>query len=51
MPSENIKELLTFLDSSHSVYHAIANVIHELEEKGYTPLREGENWQLRQGGR
>ena len=35
MPSENIQELLTFLDESRSVYHAVACIIRELEKDGF----------------
>ena len=49
MPSTNIQELIDFLNASHSVYHAVENVIHELD--GYECLREGENWNLKPGGK
>ena len=49
MASHNIQELIEFLDHSHSVYHAVANIIHELE--GYQCLREGEAWDLKPGGK
>lgn len=50
MPSHNIQELLTFLDESRSVYHAIAVLIRELEEKGFRGLSEGRHWDLKPGG-
>ena len=43
--------LKEFLDKAHSVYHAVAEVRIALEEAGYAPLREGEEWQLAPGGR
>ncbi len=43
--------LMKFLDASHSVYHAAANLAKELENAGYTRLLEGENWQLQSGGK
>ena len=51
MASENIKELLSFLEESKSVYHAIGCVIRELEEKGYRPISEGCSWELKAGGK
>jgi len=47
--STNIQELIDFLNTSHSVYHAVENVIHELD--GYQCLREGESWNLQPGGK
>ena len=49
MASTNIQELIDFLDHSHSVYHAIENIIRELQ--GYERLHEGENWSLKPGGK
>lgn len=49
MTSTNIDELIQFLNTSHSVYHAIENIIHELE--GYEYLPEGESWNLQPGGK
>ena len=51
MASENIQELLDFLDASRSVYHAVACVIRELEKDGFRPLYEGDHWQLEKGGK
>ena len=48
---QKIKALMRFLDASHSVYHATAGLVEELEKNGYTQLREQENWQLVPGGK
>ena len=45
------KALCAFLDSSHSVYHAAANVMTTLDREGYTQLSEGANWNLLPGGK
>ena len=38
---EKITELRNFLDSAHSVYHAVAGLVWDLEAAGYTCLSEG----------
>ena len=43
--------LMGFLDSAHSVYHAVAALVLELENAGYTCLRETQRWQLVPGGK
>lgn len=45
------QKLMGFLDRSHSVFHAVANLVKELENAGYTPLREAESWALQKGGK
>lgn len=47
----DIKHLKTFLDSAHSVYHAVAGLVWELEAAGYTCLPENQNWYLSPGGK
>ncbi len=47
----DIKHLKTFLDSAHSVYHAVAGLVWELEAAGYTCLSETQNWYLSPGGK
>ena len=37
-----ISELRDFLDSAHSVYHAVAALSWMLEDEGYQLLSEGE---------
>ena len=46
-----IKALMHFLDASHSVYHAAAGLVEELEKNGYTRLQEQESWKLVPGGK
>ncbi len=41
-----IEKLMAFLDGSPSCFHAVANLTRRLEEAGYTPLSEAEDWQL-----
>ena len=45
------KALMTFLDASHSVYHAAAYLTKTLENAGYVRLSEGEKWDLLPGGK
>ncbi len=46
-----VKALMRFLDSAHSVYHATAGLVEELEKNGYFRLEEQENWELVSGGK
>ena len=46
-----VNELMGYLDSAHSVYHAIAGLTAMLEQKGYTRLTETDSWELKAGGR
>ena len=46
-----MQELKNFLDSAHSLYHAVAAVVWELEAAGYQPLSEGTHWELLPGGK
>ena len=48
---KKIKALISFLDTSHSVYHAAQNLTNVLEEAGYTRLSENEKWTLCAGGK
>lgn len=45
------EELLTFIQKSPSCYHAISNMEDMLEEAGYSKLKEGEKWNLAEGGK
>ncbi len=45
------KALMTFLDASHSVYHAAAYLADTLEKAGYTRLFEDNAWALVPGGK
>ena len=46
-----IQNLQTFLDSAHSVYHAVAALAGRLEQEGYSRLRETDAWELVPGGK
>lgn len=48
---KKIERLCAFLDSAHSVFHAVAALGQELENAGYTCLRESERWTLNPGGK
>ena len=45
------QKLKAFLDSAHSVYHAVAQLEKQLSDAGYVALSEGESWQLQAGGK
>ena len=45
------KAFMSFLDASHSVYHAVQNLTNLLTDAGYTQLSEGEKWNLVPGGK
>ena len=48
---EKIAKLQAFLDSAHSVYHAVAALSSQLQEAGYTQLTEQSAWTLVPGGK
>ena len=45
------KALMDFLDSAHSVFHAVAGIEKVLVENGYTCLQESAAWELLPGGK
>ena len=45
------KALMDFLDSAHSVFHAVAGLEKTLAENGYTCLQENKSWELVPGGK
>ena len=47
----DIKAFCSFLDQAHSVYHAQAGLVKQLQEEGYTRLRESQKWELIPGGK
>lgn len=49
--NQNVEKLCTFLDRSKSVYHSAQQLRIRLEEEGYTCLPEGQNWDLKPGGK
>ena len=46
-----ISAFRNFLDSAHSVYHAVADLVWTLEASGYSCLSEAEDWELAPGGK
>lgn len=44
-------KLIEFIDASPSPWHAVASAEERLLAQGFTPLGEGERWQLTAGGR
>lgn len=47
---EYVSELMKFLDSSLTSYHAVQNIKNALLNKGFTELSEKEVWTLEMGG-
>lgn len=48
---ELAQDLLRFIDAAPSPFHAVAEARRRLEAAGFTPLAEGEAWDLEAGGR
>lgn len=48
--NKNVKELMEFLDSSLTGYHAVDNIRNALLQEGFTELSEKKIWSLEQGG-
>ena len=46
-----INGLMNYLDSAHSVFHAVEGLKNILEENGYTRLQESGKWELVPGGK
>lgn len=46
-----LKALQSFLDSSHSPYHAVAALTGQLDREGYVCLQEQDQWELVPGGK
>ena len=46
-----VQELRSYLDQSHSVYHAVKNLADLLQAAGYAQLLEQERWDLKAGGK
>ena len=49
--NERINALRSFLDASHSMYHAQNYLVQTLKSEGYTRLMESEAWNLAPGGK
>lgn len=48
---KTIENLCSYLDRSHSVYHAQTGIVEELKKAGYVHLAEQDNWTLVPGGK
>lgn len=46
-----VNSLRSFLDKARSAYHAAALLKEKLEQAGYCRLQEGDNWQIKAGGK
>ena len=46
-----IESLINFLDSAHSIYHAVAALEEQLKDAGYTRISEADAWELIPGGK
>lgn len=51
MQQTYIDSLFRFIESSPTPFHAVDNMKHALDKKGYRQLLEGEEWKLEEGGR
>ncbi len=49
--SKNIKELLSFIDSSPTAFHAVSNIAKLLDKEGFKKLSESEPWDMKKGGK
>ena len=49
----NIKtqKLMDYLNSAHSVFHAVDGIVQQLQSNGYVCLQESECWSLQNGGK
>ena len=43
--------LVEFLNRSYTAFHAVENIKERLVEEGFTPLSEGERWNITKGGK
>ena len=48
---KRINGLMNYLDSAHSVFHAVEGLRNILEAQGYTRLQESGKWELAAGGK
>ena len=46
---DNADKLISFLNSAHSVFHAVDRISRELDEAGFCALRESEAFRLEPG--
>ena len=49
--NKRINDLMTYLDASRSVFHAVEGLKNILEKAGYTRLQESSKWELAAGGK
>ena len=49
--NQRINDLMVYLDSAHSVFHAVEGLRNILEANGYTRLQESGKWELAKGGK
>ena len=45
------KDLIAFLKGSVSKYHAVSQIVNILSNKGFSLLREDQEWNLKRGGK
>ena len=45
------KGLVEFLNKSYTAFHAVENIKDRLIREGFTPLSEGEKWNIEKGGK
>lgn len=45
------KDLIDFIDSSYTAFHAVKNLEDRLEDKGFTKLNQGDKWNLEKEGK
>lgn len=48
---EHTQKLIGFIEKSTDCYHAVKTVRERLEGEGFTELREGDEWEIAEGGR
>lgn len=51
MKKYNLNELLSFLDSAPTAWHAVDVAVSRLQKSGFTELNEADPWKLEKGGR
>lgn len=51
MASPLCKKIMAWIDASPTPYHAVETARRELQAAGYIELKEGDQWQVRAGGR
>ncbi|MBE6878198.1 MAG: M18 family aminopeptidase [Ruminococcaceae bacterium] len=51
MENKVSKGLIEFLNKSYTAFHAVENIKNRLLSEGFTPLCEGEKWNIKKGGK